>query len=121
MSEELRSASNIVPRAILAGLTINGSLGFATILAILFCSVKIDEALNSSTGYPFMEIFLQGTKSVGGTAAMASFFTVMMTPARVPILAATSREFWSLARDRGYPGWRTFRKVAPRAYSSSIP
>jgi len=90
---------------------LNGILGFSMILAVLFCIGDIDSALSTSTGYPFMEIFLQATNSVAGSAAMAAIITVLALCATVGLLASTSRMFWSFSRDRGLPGWRTLQKV----------
>lgn len=68
MSEEIQRASVIVPRSIMLTLVINGSLGFGMIIAVLICLGDLDAALESPTGFPFMEIFLQATNSVGGAA-----------------------------------------------------
>lgn len=90
---------------------LNGILGFSMILGVLFCIGDIDSALSTSTGYPFMEIFLQATNSVAGSAAMAAIITVLALCATVGLLASTSRMFWSFSRDRGLPGWRTLQTV----------
>lgn len=90
---------------------INGTLGFGMIIALLFCIGNLDNALATPTGYPFIEILLQATNSVKGTAAMASIVTILALCATVGILASTSRMFWSFARDRGLPGWRVLQQV----------
>jgi choline transport protein len=112
MSEEIRNPSLVVPRSIMLSVVINGSLGFAMVVALLFCIGNVDDALATNTGYPFMEIFLQATQSVSGAATMASIVTVLALCATVGILASTSRMFWAFARDRGLPGWRTLQRVS---------
>lgn len=112
MSEEIRNPSLVVPRSIMLSVVINGSLGFAMVIALLFCIGNVDDALATNTGYPFMEIFLQATQSVSGAATMASIVTVLALCATVGILASTSRMFWSFARDRGLPGWRILEQVS---------
>ncbi|KAJ5674585.1 choline transport protein [Penicillium maclennaniae] len=111
MSEEIVNASTAVPTSIMLSVLINGSLGFGMLLAMLFCLGDIDKALASTTGYPFMDIFLQATDSVAGTAVMASIITTMGITTSVGMLASTSRQFWSFARDRGIPGWRLWSQV----------
>lgn len=103
----------VVPRSIVLSIMINGSLGFSMIIAVLFCMGNIEDALQTPTGFPFIQIFLQATKSVSGAAAMASIIAALAVSATVGLLASTSRMFWSFARDRGIPGWRTIETVSP--------
>lgn len=81
------------------------------IVAVLFCIGDLDAALTTSTGYPFVEIFLKATNSVSGAATMASIVTILALCAIVGCLASASRMLWSFARDQGVPGWRTLRRV----------
>jgi amino acid transporter len=111
MSEEILNASTAVPTSIMLSVLINGSLGFGMLLAMLFCLGDIEQALGSATGYPFMDIFLQATDSVTGTAVMGSIITTMGITTSVGMLASASRQFWSFARDRGIPGWRIWSQV----------
>ncbi|KAL8635957.1 MAG: hypothetical protein Q9228_006601, partial [Teloschistes exilis] len=67
---------------------------------------NLDDALDTSTGYPFMEIFLQGTGSRKGSAAMISIIILLGVCATIALLASSSRLTWSFARDRGLPGWQ---------------
>jgi len=118
MSEEIRNAALVTPHSILFSIFLNGVLGFGMLIATLFCLGDVQAALDSPTGYPFMEIFLQATKSVSGAAIMSCIIVVMQICADVGCFTATSRMTWSFARDRGLPGWRTLQKVDPR---TSIP
>ena len=57
---------------------LNGVLGFSMLLALLFCLGDLTDALATTTGYPFIEIFYQATGSTAGASAMVStelFFT----------------------------------------------
>ncbi|KAJ5200042.1 Amino acid/polyamine transporter I [Penicillium cf. griseofulvum] len=118
MSEEITNAAVAVPISIMLSVLINGSLGFGMLLAMLFCSGDLGSALNSPTGWPFMAIFLQATGSVAGTAVMGAIVTTMGATTSVGMLASTSRQFWSFARDRGIPGWRLWSKVTE---TSAVP
>lgn len=111
MSEEIHNPSLVVPRSIMLSVIINGSLGFAMIIALLFCIGDLDTALSTPTGYPFIEIFRQATNSVSGAATMASIVAILAVCATVGLLASTSRMFWAFARDRGLPGWRLLQQV----------
>ncbi|KAH8590706.1 amino acid transporter-like protein [Bisporella sp. PMI_857] len=115
MSEEIHNPSVVVPRSIMLSILINGTLGFAMTIALLFCIGDLETVLATKTGYPFMEVFLQATHSVAGAATMAALVTILALSATVGLLASTSRMFWSFARDRGLPGWRTLQKVDPRS------
>ncbi len=93
-------------------LMINGSLGFAMMIAVLFCMGDPEAAINSRFGFPFMEIFYNATNSASGAIGMSMIIYIMGQTCTVGIFASTSRVFWSVARDRGLPGWKTLSKVA---------
>ncbi|KAL8670634.1 MAG: hypothetical protein Q9168_004845 [Polycauliona sp. 1 TL-2023] len=60
MAEEIHSANIVIPWCMLTTTLLNGLLGFAMLLAILFVTTDINHALSSPTGllgFPFMEIF----------------------------------------------------------------
>lgn len=111
MAEECSNAEVAIPKAMILTVGINGCLGFGMLLTMLFCSGNIDDALASRTGYPFMEIFLQGTGSIGGALAMTSVLLFAGGCSIFGMLAATSRQFWSFSRDKGVPGWNLWSKV----------
>ncbi|KAK2590155.1 hypothetical protein QQS21_012166 [Conoideocrella luteorostrata] len=118
MSEETRNPSIAIPRTTMIGLFINGSLGFAMILAVVFCMGDPEKAIQSPYVFPFVAIFLQSTGSVAGTAALSCVLWILGLAATIGIFASTSRVLWSFARDHGVPGWRVLSKVHP---SISIP
>ncbi|KAH1271735.1 hypothetical protein KXW35_001609 [Aspergillus fumigatus] len=123
MAEEVRNASVAIPRAILLSVLINGALGFGMLIAVLFCLGDLDAALATPTGYPYMEIFRQATDSLAGALGMTSILLIIGVCSVIGMLAATSRQFWSFARDRAVPGWRIWSKVSyphPHALSRTI-
>ncbi|KAF5971106.1 GABA transport [Fusarium coicis] len=103
MCEEVRNPSLIVPRSIMGSITINGLLGFGMVIAMLYSATDIDAAIETPTGYPFMEIFYQATGSKAGTAGMVSLIIVMTLSATVGVIASTSRMLWAFARDNALP------------------
>ena len=111
MSEEIQNAALVVPRAIMAGLMINGSLGFAIILTVLFRAGDIEASITENSLYLFIAIFEHAINSTAGAAVMASLIFCLGTSGCVGLLASTSRILWAFSRDRGLPGWRTWTKV----------
>ncbi|KAE8168394.1 amino acid/polyamine transporter I [Aspergillus tamarii] len=122
LSEEITNATIAVPLSLMLTVLINGTLGFSMLIALLFCVEDIKGALEARV--PFLTIFHQATGSVAGTAAAGSIIVAMGSCSSAGMLASTSRQFWSFARDRGIPGWRIWTKVTPRtaipAYAVTI-
>lgn len=115
MSEEIRNAAVVVPRSLMIGLAINGTLGFGMLIATLYSIGDIDAALAENPQYPFMAIFLHAVGgSTAGAAVMAAIIIIMSFSATTGCLASTSRIYWAFARDRGLPGWAVLRKISPR-------
>ncbi|GAW21671.1 hypothetical protein ANO14919_111940 [Xylariales sp. No.14919] len=118
MSEEIRNATRVVPRAIMISIVLNGALGFAMMVAYLFCLGDLDAVLESqlSLGYPFLYVFQTGVGSTPGAAVMGLIIVILGVCSTVGVLASSSRMLWSFARDRGVPLWRHFVKVRDSAY-----
>lgn len=57
MAEEVAHAAKNIPRAICCSMIINGMVGFAMMLTVLFCLGDVDTVLETATGYPFIQIF----------------------------------------------------------------
>ncbi|KAI3324961.1 amino acid transporter-like protein [Xylariaceae sp. AK1471] len=113
MSEEIRNAAVVVPRSLLMGLAINGSLGFAMVVATLYCLQNINEAIAENPQYPFIAILHKAFNSTAGAAVAAAVIIVLGASATAGALASTSRVYWAFARDRGLPGWKSLKRVNP--------
>lgn len=48
-AEEIEDATIIIPRSMIASVLLNGSLGFAMLIAILFCLGNVNDALTTPT------------------------------------------------------------------------
>ncbi|KAJ5482212.1 hypothetical protein N7475_001024 [Penicillium sp. IBT 31633x] len=112
MAEEINNAAVVIPRAIMLSVLINGILGFAMLISVLFCAGNIDDALKSPTGYPYIEIFYQATGSTTGTVLMCTIVLIIGIFGVVGILAAASRQIWSFARDQAVPCWRLWIQIS---------
>ena len=114
MAEEINNAEVVVPWSMFITTVLNGALGFAIVIAVLFVTPDITAALASPTGvlgYPVMEIFYDATGSKAGASILIAILIVMDVAATIAFVATTSRLVWAFARDRGLPGWRSVSKV----------
>ncbi|KAI0430577.1 amino acid/polyamine transporter I [Xylaria sp. FL1042] len=118
MSEEIRNAPLVIPRSLLTGLMINGSLGFAMMIVTLYYMGDINTALAENPIFPFMAIFHNALHSTAAAAVLSSIPVVMGFSATTGVFASASRVYWAFARDRGLPGWEYLKRVNPR---TSIP
>jgi amino acid transporter len=78
----------------------------------------VNSAINSQTGYPFIDLFYNATKSYSGTNAMCSIVIINLTASAIALLATASRQLWSFARNKGVPfsNW-----LAPTVLPQDIP
>ncbi|TVY47217.1 Choline transport protein [Lachnellula occidentalis] len=118
MSEEIENAALNVPRAIFTTMVLNGALGLAMMIAVLFVIGDAKEVLKSATGFPFIQIFYNSTGSKAGTIVMASLVAALAWAGTIGFTATSSRMLWSFARDRGVPFHQLISKLEPR---TSIP
>ncbi|KAK5111932.1 hypothetical protein LTR85_011679 [Meristemomyces frigidus] len=114
MAEEVENASINVPRAMFFTIFINGALGFATYIFMLYCFGNPEAALSSPYGLPFVEIFYNALQSKAGTTAMTSVLIAMYIFATFGFVAAASRQAWAFSRNNGLPLSRYFKRVDPR-------
>jgi choline transport protein len=117
MSEEIHDAAMTVPRAVMGSIVINGVLGFGMLMGALFTLGNIETVLETPYGYPFIQIFLDSTGSIGGATTMSSVLLALTFFSTIGLVASSSRMTWAFARDRGLPGWRYMSKVSQSRFS----
>ncbi|KAF9879584.1 hypothetical protein CkaCkLH20_03127 [Colletotrichum karsti] len=103
LSEEMDDAAVGVPHAMVGSVLINGVLGFAFLIALLFCMGDVDSALATSTGFPIIQIFYNITGNLAATNAMTAAITIMAAISTVPLLTSAARMMWAFASDQGLP------------------
>lgn len=103
----------MLPRGMIWTLILNGSTGFVMIVTLAFCVGNIDDVLTSETGFPFIQVFLNATGSVGAATGMTIVIMVMQFCAAISNVATTSRQVYSFARDRGLPFSDFLAQVSP--------
>ncbi|KIH92615.1 amino acid permease [Sporothrix brasiliensis 5110] len=113
MSEEVRDASRVLPRAIMWAATINGSMGWVMLITFCFTMGGVLDIVDTPTGYPFIAAFFNATNSIAGTAVMTSILIVNVTSACISTVATVSRQTWSFARDCGLPFSDVIAHVKP--------
>ncbi|PWY72726.1 GABA permease [Aspergillus eucalypticola CBS 122712] len=113
MSEEVRDASTTLPKAIMVACSLNGVLAFVVMVTLCFTLGDVDEVLDSATGYPFIRVFFNATKSYAATNAMTAIVTMSLIASVITEVATASRQLWSFARDGGVPLASFFGHVNP--------
>ena len=102
MAEELRNASYSLPRAMIATMFVNGSMGF--VMLVTFCILVGNvEVLATETTQPFIQVFYNVNGSKAGATAMTCIMIIMSTFGCVTSIATSSRQVWAFARDHGLP------------------
>ena len=114
MAEEVQDAAINIPRAIVAGMIANGLIGFAMMIAVLYCIGDFSSVSTSSTGFPFIQIFYNSVKSIPGAIAMGAIVVALTWACALGITTTASRMTWSFARDNGTPFSRFLKKVDKR-------
>jgi amino acid transporter len=79
----------------------------------------LDQALQSPTGYPIIDMFHNITQSLAASDIMAVVLIINFTASAVAALAAASRQLWSFARNNGVPFSHFFAPVRIIPFLSS--
>lgn len=114
MAEELPNPSRNVPLAMISGVAVNGVLGFGYCIMLLYSTSPLQALLETPTGFPFMQIFLDVTKSRAGAIVMSLIPSIIAAASAIAGLVSASRTLWAFARDSGLPLSRYFSHVNPR-------
>ena len=103
MAEEIENASMIVPKSMVWTFLLNVPFTYALLLTYLFCIGDVSAALSSSTGFPFMYVFLNATGSTSAATGMTVVVLLLLVMITISTLAATARQTFAFARDDGLP------------------
>jgi choline transport protein len=103
MAEELHNPARNVPIAMVGSVAVNGLLGLVYCIVLLFCLGDLDELLATTTGFPFMQLFLNSTNSRAGASVLSILVSLMAVAGAFAGLLSTSRTAWAFARDGGMP------------------
>lgn len=112
ISEEVKDASIIAPRAMFWSFALNIPIAFAIMVMSLFTIPDVTAATTEYT-FPFLAILDGGSLSTAGARAITSLMAVLMFMIAVSTLASTSRQCFAFARDGGLPASAWLRRVDP--------
>ena len=104
LSEEVKDAATSIPRAMIWSFFLNGILGFAMLITLLFCipdiSIILDPELNPS-GFPVVYVFQQA--SYYGSVPLLVILQITVIAGAIDSNCSTSRQIFAFARDGGLP------------------
>lgn len=79
LSEELKDASHVLPRAMFSAAIINYVLGFVTTISFMFSLGNIDDDLASRTGQPWVAVIQRITGSKAATIVLIVVMIIMVS------------------------------------------
>jgi amino acid transporter len=118
LAEEVVNARLTIPRAICTSVIVNGIVGFAMMVTVLYCLGDANSVIQTQLRFPFIEIFYNSVKSVSGAIGMSVVVLILTWGCSTGITTSASRMTWSFARDGGMPFSRILSGVSK---SSQIP
>jgi hypothetical protein len=111
LAEELIHPARNVPIAMVGSVLVNGIMGFGYAIVLLISLGDLNELLTSPIGFPFMQLFLNVTKSTTGATILSLSVSLIAVAANAAGLTSTSRTAWAFARDSAIPSSRYFARV----------
>ncbi|EKM76340.1 hypothetical protein AGABI1DRAFT_45138 [Agaricus bisporus var. burnettii JB137-S8] len=110
LTEETKNAAMSGSIGIIMAIGVSGVLGWFFILGLLFSIQDLDAVVNSKTGQPVTQIFLDAVGENGAIVLMVIVTAAMFCCGTFSI-TSNSRMMYAFARDGGIPGHRFFAKV----------
>ncbi|KAM3434969.1 hypothetical protein MY4824_005122 [Beauveria thailandica] len=113
MAEEVQDAARTLPQSMMWSINLNGLMGWLTAITFCYCIGDLDKVLETKTGYPFIQVIFNVTKSYPATNFLTSIVLLMATFSCVTIMASASRQMFAFGRDKGLPGSAWLSRVHP--------
>ena len=82
-------------------------------VTLVFCLGSLDDALDTPTGQPYVEVLFNATRSRGATITLVTVMLVLLVACAVNTVTTSSRQLWSFARDGGPPLSAWLAQVRP--------
>lgn len=112
MAEEVLNAAYVIPRAMMWTWLGNGLLGWVMAITFCFCVGDTMAVLTTPLGVPFIQVFVDTTRSAAGATGLTVLMLVIAIFACVAVMATSARQLFAFARDNGVPFPRAFGKVS---------
>lgn len=114
LAEEMSHPARDVPIAMVGSVIVNGVMGLGYCVVLLFSLGDLDQLLSSPTGFPFMQLFLNVTKSPAAASVLSLAISLIAVAANAAGLTSTSRTAWAFARDDAIPFSGYLAHIDPR-------
>jgi amino acid transporter len=102
MSEETHDAAILGPIAINTAVISSGLLGWLLTITFCICLGDLDATINTPTGMPVAQIFLNAAGKSGGTF-MWAFVILIQFFTGISAMLACTRMAYAFSRDGGFP------------------
>ncbi|KAL4992523.1 amino acid/polyamine transporter I [Aspergillus falconensis] len=112
MSEETHDAATLGPLAIQSAVVVSGAMGWILTISLCFCLTDYDGILNTPTGLPAAQIFLNAGGKTGGMI-MWGFAVLVQLFTGCSAMLADTRMAYAFARDEALPLSSTLSKINP--------
>ena len=103
LSEELRDASWYLPLSMIVTASVNYLLGFVMTISLMFTVGNVEEAFNTPTGQPYVQVVLNATRSRGATIVLTTVMALLILFSAINVVTTSSRQIFAFARDKGLP------------------
>jgi choline transport protein len=120
MSEEVRNASHVIPRAMMWTWLGSGTMGWIMAITFSFCVGDTMSVLTTPLGSQQVQVFLNTTGSAAGATGLTCITLVIGVFACVAVMATNSRQLFAFARDNGVPFSNVFGQVSRIRLSARI-
>jgi len=110
LSEETHNAAMAGSIGIIMAIGVSAVIGWFLLLGLLFSIQDLNNTINSSTGQPVAQIFLDTVGEKGAIVLMTIVIGAMYWCGTFSV-TANSRMMYAFARDGGIPGHKFFHKV----------
>jgi amino acid transporter len=119
LSEELKDASYVLPRSMVATAIVNYTMGWLMTITVMSTLGDITSIMSTTTGQPYIQVVLNATQSRVGTSVLTATVAIILLFSAVNLVTTSSRQLFAFARDRGLPFSKTLAYVHPLSSSSS--
>jgi amino acid transporter len=104
LSEELRDAAWVLPRAMVATALVNYALGFVMTVTIMSTlGDDLSAILGTRLSQPWIQVLLNATESRTWTSVMTAVLCLLFFFCSVNQITTSSRQLFAFARDKGLP------------------